>query len=623
MATFLLFAPLVGALLARFGSPWMGARAAVNWAAALLTLAASVALILYAGLNPGEARVLVLARWIDVGTFGADWALRLDRLSLGMAALVSTAVAAVMATIPAFVARDADSRARAQAAPRLAAGLALALFAMLLMLLADNLVQMLVGFVLLGWTTALLTGVEDYKTSASSSGAIRAFTTHRVADVLVFAGAVALYWGGDSLSLETLWDARTDIESASLAALLIALGALVKAGLLGAHGWLAAAGRAPAPAAVSVIGLTTTVAAVALVLRLGPLVWEVPLAQGFLLWGGLAGAVFGAGFALAQLDIGRLVAYLAMAQAGVLFALLGLGDHQGALRLTVLLVTVFVTLFLAVGAVVNAMEGERDLRNLGGLRRALPVSFASSLMALAALGGAGALAYWSMLRITPEIGIRLVFGAYVLIASAAAWRLVAMVFMGKPRGNKQRHKGALPPAKVTRVVLVAFGAAALVASSLGFVGFSGAGEAAARFTPPVLYVSGTGLSALGRAAPFLIATPAVIVVLWFALRAPAKAQKLARRHEGLVTILRSAGHWDLVESALTARPARAMGDVIKDEIEPGLIDAPSETVSQEAVPAMARFVTRAQTGSFYAYGLSVVVGLALLLVLVTLFGARG
>jgi NADH-quinone oxidoreductase subunit L len=468
METILLLAPLVGSLICGFGWRVIGERAAMITATGLLILSALLSWLVFL-LHDGVTETIPLLTWIESGSLATDWAIRMDRLTATMLIVITTVSALVHVYSFGYMDHDPQWREGETYKPRFFAYLSFFTFAMLMLVTADNLLQLFFGWEGVGVASYLLIGFYWRKPSAGAA-AMKAFIANRVGDFGFLLGIFAIYMVTDTIQLQTIFElapqiAATEIpflwttwNAAELIAFLLFIGAMGKSAQLGLHVWLPDAMEGPTPVSALIHAATMVTAGVFLVCRMSPIMEYADAAMGFVVVIGAASAFVAATIGLVQTDIKRVIAYSTMSQLGYMFVAAGLGAYSVAMFHLLTHAFFKAQLFLGAGSVIHAMHHEQDMRNYGGLRKKIPYTFWAMMIGTLAITGVGI----PLLYIGFPVGFAgfvskdaIVEVAYVgstgafwvLVAAAAmtsfySWRLMFLTFYGKPRGDKHTHEHA-------------------------------------------------------------------------------------------------------------------------------------------------------------------------------------
>jgi NADH-quinone oxidoreductase subunit L len=458
--TVILFAPLVGALVCGFGWRLLGEQAATWFATALLFIAAALSWVVFLGFD-GEPRAIHLMRWIESGTLASEWSIRLDRLTAIMLVVITSVSALVHLYSVGYMAHDENFHEGESYRPRFFAYLSFFTFAMLMLVTADNLLQLFFGWEGVGLASYLLVGFYYRKPSANAA-AIKAFVVNRVGDFAFLLGIFALYYLTDSVRLDDIFAqagalaeteiafAWTTFNAAELAAFLLFFGAMGKSAQIFLHTWLPDAMEGPTPVSALIHAATMVTAGVFLVCRMSPLYEVAPYAKDFIVLIGAATAFYAATVGLVQNDIKRVIAYSTCSQLGYMFVAAGAGVYGVAMFHLFTHAFFKALLFLGAGSVIQAMHHEQDMRHYGGLRRHVPLTFWAMLIGTLAITGVGIpLTYIGFAGFLSKDAVvetawaadgatlgGFAFWALVIGAAMTAfysWRLMFMTFFGAPR----------------------------------------------------------------------------------------------------------------------------------------------------------------------------------------------
>ncbi|MGL5008552.1 MAG: NADH-quinone oxidoreductase subunit L, partial [Paracoccaceae bacterium] len=499
MATIILFAPLIGALICGFGWRFIGETAGQVVATGLLFLAAALSWVIFLT-HDGVTEQIVLMRWIESGTLGTEWAIRLDRLTAIMLVVVNTVSALVHLYSFGYMAHDDNWHHGENYKARFFAYLSFFTFAMLMLVTSDNLVQMFFGWEGVGVASYLLIGFYYRKPSANAA-AIKAFVVNRVGDFGFALGIFALFFLTDSIRFDDVFAAApalaetyvtflwTDWNAANLIAFLLFVGAAGKSAQLFLHTWLPDAMEGPTPVSALIHAATMVTAGVFLVCRMSPLMEYAPEAMAFVTFMGASTAFFAATVGLVQNDIKRVIAYSTCSQLGYMFVAAGVGVYSVAMFHLFTHAFFKAMLFLGAGSVIHAMHHEQDMRNYGGLRKKIPYTFAAMLIGTLAITGvgiplthigfAGFLSKDAVIE-SAWVGSQYAFWMLVIAAfmtSFYSWRLMFMTFFGSPRGDHHTHDHAHESPKVMLIPLGVLAVGSVLAGMVWYNVFFGKEEA--------------------------------------------------------------------------------------------------------------------------------------------------
>src|SRR6056297_2222368 len=683
----ILFAPLIGAIIAGFGWRIIGDQGAQWVSTGLLFLSCLLSWIVFLG-HDGQTEIVHILDWIESGTLNSSWAIRLDRLTAIMLIVITTVSALVHLYSMGYMAHDENFREGETYRPRFFAYLSLFTFAMLMLVTADNLAQMFFGWEGVGLASYLLIGFYYRKPSANAA-AIKAFVVNRVGDFGFLLGIMALFFLTDSISLDVIFAAAPELaettltflwrdwNAANLVAYLLFVGAMGKSAQLFLHTWLPDAMEGPTPVSALIHAATMVTAGVFLVCRMSPVMEFAPSAMAFVTALGAMTAFFAATVGLVQNDIKRVIAYSTCSQLGYMFVAAGVGAYSVAMFHLFTHAFFKAMLFLGAGSVIHGMHHEQDMRNYGGLRKKFPYTFWAMLIGTLAITGVG-------IPLTGWIGFAgfaskdaVIESAYVgsgggyafwmlviaaLFTSFYSWRLMFLTFWGEARGDKHTHEHAHESPNVMLIPLGVLALGAVFAGAIWYGSFFGKpnevikffggsyGEPTAELVEAVAerspnaselhYVmeSGPGEAAIYMApentvlheahyvptwvklSPFVAMLIGLVTALWFYIWDPAMPKRVAETNRPLYLFLLNKWYFDEIYDFIFVRPAKALGQLLWKRGDGDVIDGSINGVAMGLIPRLTRLAGRAQSGYIFTYAFAMVIGIAILVTWMTIFG---
>src|SRR5579872_2996226 len=455
----------------------------------LAELVTTIPLLIAAGLswvvlvNVGfmhqDARI-PLFPWIESGDLTVGWTLRVDTLTAVMLVVVNTVSSLVHLYSIGYMAEDPYR-------PRFFGYLSMFTFAMLMLVTADNLVQLFFGWEGVGLASYLLIGFWYQKPSANAA-AIKAFVVNRIGDFGFALGIFAVFMLVGSTDFETIFAAAPALtgktinffgwqaDALTLTCLLLFMGAMGKSAQFLLHTWLPDAMEGPTPVSALIHAATMVTAGVFMVARLSPLFELAPSAQAFVMFIGGTTAFFAATVGLVQNDIKRIVAYSTCSQLGYMFVAMGAGAYSVGMFHLFTHAFFKALLFLGSGSVIYAMHHEQDIRNMGGLKDRIPFTYLVMVIGTLALTGFPLTAgYFSKDAIIESAFAShnpiAAFGFFTTVAAAAltsfySWRLIFKTFHGEP--HDQAHYEAAHEAPLTMLVPIGLLAVGSIAAGFPF-----------------------------------------------------------------------------------------------------------------------------------------------------------
>src|SRR5437764_9125376 len=427
------------------------------------------------GIAGHEARIPMFS-FISFADLHSEWMLRVDSLTAVMLVVVTTISSLVHIYSIGYMEEDPFK-------PRFFSYLSFFTFAMLMLVTADNLVQLFFGWEGVGLASYLLIGFWYHKPEANAA-AIKAFVVNRIGDfgfalgifaVFYLTGAVdfdAIFAQAPALAGKSFHFLSWDVDALTLICLLLFMGAMGKSAQFLLHTWLPDAMEGPTPVSALIHAATMVTAGVFMVARLSPLFELAPTAQLFVTFIGATTAFFAATVGLVQNDIKRVVAYSTCSQLGYMFVAMGVGAYSVGMFHLFTHAFFKALLFLGSGSVIHAMHHEQDMRKMGGLRDKMPVTYICMLVGTLALTGFPLTAgYFSKDAIIEAAAAgHNPFAAYAfamtviaaLLTSFYSWRLVFMTFHGAPK-DKHAYEHAHESPWVILIPLIFLAAGSILA----------------------------------------------------------------------------------------------------------------------------------------------------------------
>jgi len=653
----IVFAPLIGALIAGFFGSKIGDKPSMAVTTFLLFVSAILSwMAFFTVTKGGGGETIELMRWMDVGGFTANWALKIDSLTVVMLVVINTVSALVHLYSWGYMDED-DSK------PRFFSYLSLFTFAMLMLVTSDNFIQLFFGWEGVGLASYLLIGFW-YKKPSANAAAIKAFVTNRVGDIGLALGIMLIYLTFGSVHFDTVFsriaEASTDPVAflgmewnvMELIAMLLFIGAMGKSAQFVLHVWLPDAMEGPTPVSALIHAATMVTAGVFLVCRAFPIYEAAPSTAAFITVLGGFTAFFAATVGLVQNDIKRVIAYSTCSQLGYMFFAAGVGAYNIAMFHLFTHAFFKALLFLGAGSVIHALHHQQDMRKMGGLWKIIPVTYIVMVIGTLAITGvgipgsgnigfAGFASKDLIIESAYDAAKYSASGAFAfwagilaaLMTSFYSWRLIFMTFHGKHRGKKkyldEAHES--PLTMTIPLAILAFGA--MFAGFIYYKSFKyGAGgfwgEAlplhANNVEPGLLAAAEGGKDAGGGHkypmwvlwAPFLMSALGFILA-WFTYIYKNGVEKRINGEGGpLYKFLLNKWYIDEIYDATIVRGARWLGDVFWKIGDIGIIDRFGPNGVAAAAMAGAKRLSKIQSGYLYHYAFIMLIGLAAIVGLV-------
>ncbi len=571
----------------------------------------------------GAALTLTLWPWIEAGSFHVDIALRFDALTAVMTLVVTGVGAFIHLYSDGYMAHDEDYA-------RFFAYMNLFAFSMLTLVLADNLLLMFVGWEGVGLCSYLLIAFW-YDNREFAYNGRKAFIVNRVGDAGFILGILTLVW---SLGAHGVWTLtftgmaahRAALQPvATLAGLLLFLGATGKSAQIPLYVWLPDAMVGPTPVSALIHAATMVTAGVYMIARLNFLYVLSPQAMTVVAVVGAVTSFFAATIAIVQPDIKRVLAYSTISQIG--YMMLGVGVGAFAAGIFHLMTHAFFKslLFLCAGSVIHALGGEQDMNRMGGLRRQMPLTWLTMLIAGLAISGIPPFAgFFSKDLIlahaysSGKIGLWVIGIITVGLTALYMFRLLFMTFHGASRVEPSmlHHVHESPPVMTVPLLVLA-----LLSMIGGWIGLPDGilwGDAFQRFLAPITptatpgpgaNVAGPGLSPpIVSAIAFALAVIGIAIAWIFYLRNPGLPARLAESLRGFYQLLLRKYYIDELYNTLIGRPLFWLSQfVLFRGIDAGIIDGIVDGAGL-SVEGSGEGLRRIETGNVQHYALVYLLG---------------
>jgi NADH-quinone oxidoreductase subunit L len=631
VALAVVFLPLIAAIVAGFFGRAIGDRGSQVVACGALLLSAVLGIFVFGDiLAAAEPQVIPLFQWIVAGGVDVTWSIRLDTLS-GVMILVVTIVSSMVHVYSVgYMAED-------KSIPRFMAYLSLFTFFMLALVTSNDFVQLFFGWEGVGLMSYLLIGFW-YDRPAANAAAIKAFIVNRVGDFGFALGIFAVFVIFGNLNFPDVFAKAPKlvgttmdflgwrVDSLTLAAILLFIGAMGKSAQIPLHTWLPDAMEGPTPVSALIHAATMVTAGVFMVARLSPLFEYAPTA--LVVVGVIGGttAMFAASIGMVQNDIKRVVAYSTCSQLGYMFVAAGVSAYAASIFHLFTHAFFKGLLFLCCGSVIHAMGGEQDMRRMGGLWRKTPVTYATMWVGALSLSGIPPFSgYWSKDTILDAAWASgTAAGRYgwclgTLAAFMTAFyiaRVMFMTFHGEPRADEETMHHAHESPWVMLIPLIVLAIGATFFGWLGYAYF--VGDASAGFWNSAILVL-PGHDSLARAEqipaairylPLLCGLAGLALAYVFYIVDPRLPVRLAQRFRELYLFLLNKWYFDELYDRVFVRPAMALGDGLWKSGDGAVIDGLGPDGVAALTRDLARQASRLQTGYLYHYAFVMLIGLA-------------
>ncbi len=562
-----------------------------------------------------------LFSWIHAGNFRADLSFQLDPLSSIMTLVVTGVGFLIHVYSVGYMAED-------RGYTRYFTYLNLFTFAMLILVLASNLVLMFVGWEGVGLCSYLLIGFWFEKHSAANAGK-KAFIVNRIGDAAFILGIFFIFInigsGEFSVINEAIGGGLISQSLATLIAILLFVGATGKSAQIPLYIWLPDAMEGPTPVSALIHAATMVTAGVYMVSRMNVLFTFSEAAGSIVAIVGALTAVFAATMALTQNDIKRVLAYSTISQIGYMFIGCGVGAYAAGMFHLYTHAFFKSLLFLAAGSVMHALSGELNMQKMGGLRKYLPLTYPTFLIGAIAIAGIPFLsgffskdailtsAYAKGQYFVWALGL---FGA--VLTAFYMFRLIFLTFFGnerlEPEAKKHLHES--PPVMTYPLVILAF--FSIVAGYVGLPVVVGKNaDFFGRFLEPVIHKAHEAHLSLGMEWMLILISVAVAVtgiyIAWILyIRNPRIPHNLVARFPRLYKLLFNKYYVDELYNTLFVNSTIKGSEMVYDHFDLKVIDG-ALNGSAKATNFFGKILSYIQTGLIKDYALIFLLGAILLL----------
>jgi NADH-quinone oxidoreductase subunit L len=608
--------------------PAVGSRAAELITTGLLLVGAALSWVALVdvGFMHHDVRI-ALFPWINSGDLQVAWSLRVDTLTAVMLVVVNTVSSLVHVYSIGYMDED-PSR------PRFFSYLSLFTFAMLMLVTADNLVQLFFGWEGVGLASYLLIGFW-YQRPSANAAAIKAFVVNRVGDFGFALGIFAIFMLIGSTDFETIFAGAPGLtgktidffgahaDALTLTCVLLFMGAMGKSAQFLLHTWLPDAMEGPTPVSALIHAATMVTAGVFMVARLSPLFELAPDAQAVVIFFGATTAFFAATVGLVQNDIKRIVAYSTCSQLGYMFVAMGAGAYSVGMFHLFTHAFFKALLFLGSGSVIYAMHHEQDIRNMGGLKDRIPFTYIVMVIGTLSLTGfpltAGYFSKDAIIEAAFASTNPLAFYGFLMTVIAAAltafysWRLIFKTFHGEP--HDQEHYEAAHESPLWMLIPIGILAAGSLLAGFPFKELF-AGHGVEEFfreslkMHPHIIEEAENIPETMKILPTVMMAAGFVVAWLFYIRRPYLPVELAKQHQMLYQFLLNKWYFDELYDLILVRPTKWLGRFLWKYGDGYIIDGFGPDGVSKWVLDVTRNVVRLQTGYLYHYAFAMLIGVA-------------
>ncbi len=633
MEYFILFSPLLGALIAGFFGNKIGDKASEIITSLFTTVSALLSIIVfYNVLSEGYENNLILFKWIYSGTLEVNWSIKIDALSSIMLVVVTFVSSLVHIYSIGYMSHDPNK-------PRFMCYLSLFTFSMLALVTADNFIQLFFGWEGVGLCSYLLIGFW-FKKETANNAAIKAFLVNRVGDFGLALGIFLIFYYFGTVNFDAVFQQIQQIDTTSiiflgfnfnavdLICLLLFIGAMGKSAQIFLHTWLPDAMEGPTPVSALIHAATMVTAGIFLVVRCSPIYEYSELVLSIITIIGMTTAIFAASVALVQDDIKKIIAYSTCSQLGYMFFAAGVGAYNVAMFHLFTHAFFKALLFLGSGSVIHSFKNEQNINNMGGVWKNLPVTYAFMIIGTLALTGFPFLSgFYSKDAIIEFAYLRgNTVGYYAagigiftaLLTSIYSWRLIFKTFHGAYQ-NKDLKIEEMHESPISMLVpLFILSIGAIGAGFLFKEIFIGYESSNIFWGNSIMFLE--PLSTDHPPSWFIILTPILVVIsipfsyLIF-IKNKDFLKNLVLINQPLYKFLKNKWYFDEMYNLLFVRSFKYIGKFFWKQIDGSIIDKFGPDGISNFIKYLSNKAIKFQNGFVYQYAFVMLIGFSILLTL--------
>ena len=631
MEYIIIFLPLLGSVLSGFFGKYIGSKSSEIITCLCVSISACLSLfIFYKVIYHDYTNHVIIAKWIESGTLNVNWSIYVDPLSALMLVVVTLISAIVHIYSVGYMSHDPHK-------PRFMSYLSLFTFAMLMLVTADNFIQLFFGWEGVGVCSYLLIGFW-FKKNTANSAAIKAFLVNRVGDFGLALGIFLIFYFFGTVNYIDVFEAIKTIENKDIVFLglnfnainticvLLFIGAMGKSAQIFLHTWLPDAMEGPTPVSALIHAATMVTAGVFLVVRCSPVYEYSPLALTLITIVGMTTALFAASIALVQNDIKKIIAYSTCSQLGYMFFATGVGAYNVAMFHLFTHAFFKALLFLGSGSVIHAMNNEQDINFMGGIKSKLPYTYTYMIIGTLALTGFPLLSgFYSKDAI---IEFAFLKGSYVgyfaafigvmtaFLTSIYSWRLIFKTFHGKYNNNQinfdKVHES--PPTMLLPLIILTIGA---IFAGYLFKDLLISESSSIEFWKSSIFY----LEPLSNEHPplwFLLTTPLLVIIsiplsYVLFLKNTNITKYLAETNKPLYTFLKNKWFFDEFYEYILVKPCKSAGHFFWKKIDNLFIDRFGPDGISLLIKKFSQKAVKFQSGYIYQYAFIMLLGFSVFL----------
>ena len=625
----ILFLPLLGSLIGYFGRSLTRLFSEITTSLFVSISAVLSIFVFWNGIQNNIYGNYLIFEWISSGEFTANWSINIDPLSSVMLVVVTFVSALVHIYSIGYMSHDPHK-------PRFMSYLSLFTFSMLALVVSDNFLQLFFGWEGVGLCSYLLIGFW-FKKETANNAAIKAFIVNRIGDFGLAIAIFLIFFFFGTINFEEAFQATSqysekklvffgiEVNLITLICIFLFIGAMGKSAQFLLHTWLPDAMEGPTPVSALIHAATMVTAGVFLVVRCSPIFEYSQVALNLVTIIGMVTAIFAASIALVQNDIKKIVAYSTCSQLGYMFFAAGIGAYHVAMFHLFTHAFFKALLFLGAGSIIHAFKDEQDIRNMGGVAKKLPYTYAFMLIGTLALTGFPFLSGFyskdaiiefaylknsSLGNYAATIGIITAF-----LTSIYSWRLFFKVFHGSYNNKVIPINGTHESPIVMLAPLIFLGVGAVFSGYFFKSTFIGH-HSVDFWQNSIFFLNEIKHDAIPLW--FLFTTPFLVLIsiplsFYMYIHNPKILEDFKNTNLPLYNFLLNKWYIDELYEKLFVNPAKKIGSFFWKKGDIGIIDRFGPDGISKLVKIISNRTGRFQTGFIYDYAFVMLLGLSILL----------
>jgi NADH-quinone oxidoreductase subunit L len=636
MAYLLVFLPLIASLVVGLFGRKLGDKLSQLITCSCVIISALLSIYFFndVAINSNIHNFKII-NWVSSGSLTINWSIYIDTLTAVMLVVVTSVSALVHVYSVGYMSHDPDK-------PRFMSYLSLFTFMMLMLVTSDNFLQLFFGWEGVGLASYLLIGFWFKKPSANAA-AIKAFVVNRVGDFGLAIGIFLIFkYVGDITFAEVFKNISTlqnknismlgfETSIINFICIFLFIGAMGKSAQIFLHTWLPDAMEGPTPVSALIHAATMVTAGVFLVVRCSPIFEYSPVVLNIIVLVGATTAFFAATVGLVQNDIKRVIAYSTCSQLGYMFFAAGLGAYHIAMFHLFTHAFFKALLFLGAGSVIHAFHEEQDMRNMGGVRKKIPYTYALMIIGTLALTGFPMFAgfFSKDAIIEAAFSSKSMFGGYAVaigvltafMTSLYSWRLIFMTFHGD-FNNKHIEMSKVHESPLIMIIPLVFLSLGAIFSGYIFKDFFIGSYVIQFWNTSVFFLKEFVL--IHPPIWFLLLTPSLVILAiplayYFFVKNKKYLDNFISINQPLYNFLVNKWYFDELYDFLFVRPAKRIGNFFWKKGDIFIIDGFGPDGFAKIVKIVSDKAVQFQSGFLYHYAFVILIGLSLLLTYLMIF----